>query len=106
MFGLCLPLGYGRAFVASHEDVICVALPFVVRRFMGGAFSRSLGFLPVNRSSNTKVKSFSAKEAQRRFERSSAESGHTFFFSLDDGCGSAVGSLKRAHEKVARRPAK
>ena len=27
----------------------------------------------------------SAKEAQRRFERSSAESGHTFFFSLDDG---------------------
>jgi uncharacterized protein len=27
----------------------------------------------------------SAKEAQRRFERSSGESGHTFFFSLDDG---------------------
>lgn len=27
----------------------------------------------------------SAKEAQRRYERSTAENGHTFFFGLDDG---------------------
>jgi len=27
----------------------------------------------------------SAKEAQRRYERSTAEDGHTFFFGLDDG---------------------
>jgi uncharacterized protein len=27
----------------------------------------------------------SAKEAQRRYERSAAEDGHTFFFGLDDG---------------------
>jgi SET domain-containing protein len=27
----------------------------------------------------------SVKEAQRRFDRSSVESGHTFFFTVDDG---------------------